>query len=52
MKEIRKTEKEKEENKIKIEKGLGNPSAQIRKEARGPSSLPPNRYSLSPLFHH
>jgi hypothetical protein len=45
MKEIKKTEKEKEENKIKIEKGPREKgSAQQRIGARGPSSFSPNRY--------
>jgi hypothetical protein len=35
----RKTEIEKKEEQKKIEKGLGNPSAQKRKEIRGPFKL-------------
>jgi hypothetical protein len=45
----RKNRKRKEEKKIKIEKGLGNPSAQRRKETRSPSTLFPNRYATSLL---
>jgi hypothetical protein len=51
IKEIRKIEKEKEEKRKgkKYEMDPGNPSAQNKKEARGPSTHFPNRYPLLSL---
>jgi hypothetical protein len=48
---IRKQKKEKKQRRKKIEKGLGNPSAQKRKRARSPGSHLPKRYPFLPLCH-